>query len=497
MIEPVGHSGDLPGFQGTCKAFAGPAKHSRYLPDIHGICREIYRGIIHMVKDKQFFKNFFTMLLLLMLQNIITLSVNLADNIMLGHYSQNSLAGAAAVNQIQFVYQQLLLAFGESAVILGSQYFGKKDMDSWKKIASVAMRFGLLTAVILFVAVSLFPHAAVSFFTANPAIIEQGTAYIRIMRFTYIFFAITQILLATLRSVGIVKIAVLLSLSTLGINCCINYTLIYGNFGAPALGITGAAIGTLTARIVEVLILLFFINRNRSRIPLIPDDYRHTDKTLTSDYIRIMLPILVVNALWGLNNAAQNAILGHMSVPGSNVLAANSAASNLFLIVKSAAVGACSAASFFVGKMIGEGRMKDLKAYARTMQILFVMIGITAGIILYFLRIPILALYTLDESTMALADHFLIILSVITVTMSYQMPTNVGIIKGGGSTKYCMFMDLISIWIIVLPISFYMAFFAGASPETVIWCLNADQIFKCVPAFIKCNFGTWAHKLTR
>ena len=449
------------------------------------------------VKDRQFFRNFFTMLLLLMLQNIITLSVNLADNIMLGHYSQNSLAGAAAVNQIQFVYQQILLAFGESAVILGSQYFGKKAMDPWKKIMSTAMRFGLFTAVVLFFVISFLPHAAVSVFTANPEIIEEGVTYIRIMRFTYIFFAITQILLATLRSIGIVKIAVYLSFSTLAINCCINYTLIYGHFGAPALGITGAAIGTLTARIVEVLILLYFIRRNRDQIPLNLEVYRHTDRTLTSDYIRVMLPILVINALWGLNNAAQNAILGHMSVPGSNVLAANSAASNLFLIVKSAAVGACSAASFLVGKMIGEGRMKDLKAYARTMQVLFVMIGITAGIILYFVRIPILSFYTLDESTMALADHFLIILSVITVTMSYQMPTNVGIIKGGGSTTYCMVMDLISIWSIVLPISFSVAFFTDASPETVIWCLNADQIFKCVPAFIKCNFGTWAHKLTR
>ncbi len=447
-----------------------------------------------MIKDRAFYKSFFSMFIILVLQQVITLSVNLADNLMLGAYSESALSGAAAVNQIQFVYQQLLLAFGDGIVVLGTQYFGKGKTDPIKRVSSIAMRFGLCLAVVLFILVSLFPAQAISIFTTDASIIAAGSEYLRLIRFTYLFFAVTQILLATLRSVGIVDIALGLSVLSLVVNCCINYTLIYGHFGAPELGITGAAVGTLTARILEVLVLILFICFKEKKLHLSLRDYFTFDRTLLKDYVRLMAPLLFVNSMWGFNNALQNAILGHMT---ARAIAANSVASTLFLMVKSGAQGAAGTASFVVGKTIGEGNMEKLKSYAKTMQILFVIIGICAGIILFLIRIPILSLYNLEPETKALANQFLIILSVIVVTMSYQMPTNSGIIKAGGATKYCMALDLISIWCITLPLSFILAFVLHASPVLVVCMLNFDQVFKGIPAFIKCNYGTWAYKLTR
>lgn len=114
-----------------------------------------------------------------------------------------------------------------------------------------------------------------------------------------------------------------------------------------------------------------------------------------------------------------------------------------------------------------------------------------------FIRIPILSIYDLQPATKEMANTFLIILSVICVGMTYQMPTNNGIIRGGGNALFVVKMDLISIWCIVLPLSFFMAFVMHASPTVVVWCLNADQIFKCVPAFLESNYGNWIRKLTR
>ena len=198
-------------------------------------------------------------MIVLVLQNVVTLSVNLADNIMLGAYAEVSLSGVAACNQIQFVYQQLLFALGDGIVIMGTQYFGKREIRPIKKVASIAMHAACVLAVALFLAVSFFPHAALSIFTSDGAIIAEGMQYLRIIRFTYLFFALIQILLSTLRSTGTVRIALGLSVWALVVNCCINYTLIYGHFGAPRLGVTGAAIGTLTARITELMILIGYI----------------------------------------------------------------------------------------------------------------------------------------------------------------------------------------------------------------------------------------------
>lgn len=447
-----------------------------------------------MKLGRSFYRSFFMIYIALVLQNVVTLSVNLADNMMLGAYSEVSLSGVAAVNQIQFVYQQLLLALGDGLVIFCSQYWGKKMTGPMKRIAATAMQAGLLICALLFFLVSLFPVQALRLFTTDEAIIAEGVRYLGIIRFTYLFFAITQILLATLRSVEMVKIAFMLSVQTFFINCGINYVLIYGKFGAPELGVAGAAIGTLVARIVECIVLICYVRKKEKNLCIRLKDYLKFDKVLCVDYIKIIAPMLLVQGLWGLNTAMQTVILGHMTAAA---IAANSVASTLFLLVKSIPVGAASTASIMIGKKIGEGDLDVVKNYARVLQKMFVVIGIISGILLFFLRIPVLRLYDLSENTREMANTFLIILSIVAVGMSYQMPTNNGIIRGGGNAMFVVKMDIISIWGIVIPLSLIMAFVVKASPVVVVCCLNADQIFKCVPAFLEANYGKWIRKLTR
>ena len=436
--------------------------------------------------------NFYSIYIPLVLQNVVTLSVNLADNIMLGAYSETALAGVAAVNQIQFVYQQLITALGDGLVIFGSQYWGNGQIQPIKKISASAMQGALIFAAVLFALVSLFPQQAVGIFTTDSMIIREGRAYLEIIRFTYLFFAVTQLLLAAVRSTETVKIAFGLSILTFFVNCGINYLLIFGNFGAPKLGVQGAAIGTLLARITECAVLIFYLYKKEQKLKIRFRDFLQFDKKLSKEYYKLTLPMLVVQGLWGLNTALQTVILGHMTAAA---IAANSAASTLFLMVKSAAVGAASSASVIIGKAIGTGDMAKVHEYARKLQKRFVVIGLLSGVLLYFLRIPVLSLYDLSPETMEMANTFLIILSVVCVGMSYQMPTNNGIIRGGGNALFVVKMDLISIWAIVLPLSFVMAFVVKASPAVVVCCLNADQIFKCVPAYLKSHYGKWIRKL--
>ena len=430
---------------------------------------------------KNFYRNFLKLCSVLVLQNVVTLSVNLADNIMLGAFSETALSGVTTVNQVQFVFQQLLMALGDGLVIFGSQYWGKKETEPVRRISAWAMRTGLFIALVLFILASLFPTQLLGLFTTDQTIIEAGRSYLAIIRFTYFFFAVTQILLATLRCVEIAGVAFGLSVMTLVINCSINWILIYGHFGAPRMGAAGAAVGTLTARIAEICVLITYICKKQSWIGICIRDYLHSDPRFGRKYYKVVCPLLVLQGLWGVNTALQTAILGHMTAAA---IAANSAASNLFLMVKSAAVGAASAASVTMGKTI------------KKLQKLFVVMGLTCGILLFFIRIPVLSLYQLSPETREMANTFLIILSVVMVGMSYQMPTNGGIIRGSGSIAYSMKVDLISTWGIVIPLSMFMAFVVKASPAVVVCCLNADQIFKCVPAFLKCNYGHWIKNMT-
>ncbi len=442
---------------------------------------------------KNFYRNFLKLCSMLVLQNVVTLSVNLADNIMLGAFSETALSGVTTVNQVQFVFQQLLMALGDGLVIFGSQYWGKKETKPVRKISAWAMCTGIFIALILFILASFFPRQLLGLFTTDQTIIEAGLSYLAIIRFTYFFFVVTQILLATLRCVEIAGIAFGLSVMTLIINCSINWILIYGHFGAPRMGAAGAAVGTLTARIAEICVLITYISKKQSWIGIRIQDYLQADWKFGRKYYKVVCPLLVIQGLWGVNTALQTAILGHMTAAA---IAANSAASNLFLMVKSAAVGAASAASVTMGKTIGSGDLKLAKLYSKKLQKLFVVMGIICGVLLFFIRIPVLSLYQLSPETREMANTFLMILSVVMVGMSYQMPTNGGIIRGSGSIAYSMKVDLISTWAIVIPLSMFMAFVVKASPAIVVCCLNADQIFKCVPAFLKCNYGHWIKTMT-
>lgn len=448
----------------------------------------------NMQTKKKFYSRFFTLYIPLVLQNVITLSVNLADNIMLGAYSEVSLSGVAAVNQIQFLYQMLLTSLGEGVVIFGSQYWGTRQIKPIKKISAMAMQAALILALCLFAVVSLFPEQVVGVFTTDGPIIRAGAEYLMVIRFTYVFFAVTQLLLAVLRSIAVVRIAFYLSVLTLFVNCGINYVLIFGRFGAPELGAVGAAVGTLAARIVEMTVLIVYIAVKEKNLKLRFRDFLQRDSVLWKDYLRVVAPMFFSNGLWGISTGLQTVILGHMT---STAIAANSAASTLCMMVKSTSTGSSSTASVMIGNVISTGDMDKIRATSRQLQKTFALIGVCSGVLLFFLRIPVLGLYDLQPETMEMANHFLMILSVTTIGMGYQMPTNCGIIRAGGDTTYVVKLDLVSIWLIVLPLSFVMVFVVKASPEVVVFCLNADQIFKCIPAYIKSNHGNWAHKLTR
>ncbi|MGL6199033.1 MAG: MATE family efflux transporter [Lachnospiraceae bacterium] len=441
-----------------------------------------------------FYKKFFSLYIIFFLQNVVTLGVNLLDNVMIGGYSEAALSGVAAVNQLQFVYQQLLSALGEGLVMFGSQYWGNGQREPIKNIAAAGMQAALLLAVLLSAAVSLFPRQLMGFFTNSTLIIEEGAAYLNIIRFSYLFFAITMLILATLRSAEVVKIGFILSVLAFLINAVLNYALIYGHFGAPEMGAAGAAIATLTARISECLIAVWYALKKVPVLSLKIGDYLKRDRILGRDYLKAVTPMALVSGLWGVSTALQTVILGHMSAAA---LAANSAASVLFLLVKGGAVSGASAGAILIGKAIGMGQMETVRQYAKRLQRLFLLIGIVGGIILFFVRIPVLSFYNLSPETKAMANQFLIILSVVYVGMGYQMSTSEGIIRGGGSALFVVKMNLISIWGIVLPLSFVMAFVLKTPPAAVVCCLNADQIFKCVPVFLKANYGSWARKLIR
>ena len=447
-----------------------------------------------LTKDKSFYRTGGRLFFMIVLQNAIVLSVNLADNLMIGGYSETALSGVAAVNSLQFLYQQLTIGIGDALVTMGSQYWGQGRTAPIKQLGKAALLAGAFLGVLLFALTSLFPYQIVGLFSETEAIVEQGVQYLSIVRWTYLFFAVSSTLLSLLRTVEIVRISTVVSAIALVTNCSINYMLISGNLGAPELGVRGAAIGTLIARALELCIILAYYMFIDKRLCVRKDDILKTDFSLMRDYFKHCLYFVMVSFIFGSSVALQNVILGNLS---DSAIAANSIASTLFQMLKVMAVGAASATAIIIGKTVGQGDLKKLKEYVRTFQCIFLCISLLTGVTLFIIRSFILEFYDLTPETYAMAKNFLLVLCITGMGTAYQMPVNIGIVRGGGDSKFVFINDLISIWGIVLPLSFLGAFVFHWDPTVVLLCLNSDQLFKCAAAAIKANRYKWVKKLTR
>lgn len=450
-----------------------------------------------MLHDKAFYRTFVILTLSLALQNLLTYSVNLADNIMLGRFSQDALSGASLCNQLQFFLQMLVQGVGEGVVVLGARYWGKKDLKPIPDIIGAGLRFGVSIAAVLFVLAVLFPTQIIRLMTNDPVIMEQAVQYLQIICFTYVIFALTNMLTASLRSIGIVKIGYIISASTLCINICLNYILIYGHFDAPALGVRGAAIATLVSRTVELLIVIWFLKFREHTLHLNWRKLLFIDTSYIRDYIHVSLPMLVTQTMWGASSIIQTAILGNME-NAAMVVPANSISVLVFQILSVVGYGAASAAAIMTGRTLGEGHKERINQTAFTFQIMFCIIGVFTGLIILLSRGPVLQIYnTLSPEAAELTRQFIIVLAITSVGTCYQMAADCGILRAGGDTKFAMWNNIVFVWLICLPCAALSAFVFHFSPVVVFFCLKMEQLGKCPVIFLRVRSKKWIKQITR
>ena len=446
------------------------------------------------VKDKYFYKTFFSMTGVIALQNLITFAVNLADNVMIGGYSQTALSGVAMVNQIQFLLQMLMLGTGSAIGVLGAQYWGKKELQPIRKVTSIGLLLGIILSAIMMLLVFFFPRQALGLLTNEQAVIEEGSKYLVIICFSYVLFAVSNNLLSALRSVETVKIGFVVNLVALVVNIVLNYGLIYGHLGMPEMGVEGAAIATLSARVVEFVIVVVYVLFFDKKICWRPKHLLRIDIPMLRDYIRVGLPVILANGIWGIAVSVQTAILGRM---GEEAIAANSIATTIFQVVSVVAYASGNASSVLIGKTVGEGDIPRVKAYSKTLQMLYLAIGVLSGFALFACTDFIVGLYDVTPGAAKLAAEFIAVLSVTIVGTSYQCSCLTGIVTGGGDTKFVLINDLIHQWLIVIPSAFLSAFVFGWPLWVTFLCLKSDQILKCIVAVFKVNRYRWIHVLTR
>ena len=419
------------------------------------------------IKWKDFYKNVFALVVPMALQNLINVGVTAADVVMLGKVSEKVLSGASLAGQIQYIMVLFLFGLTSGATVLTAQYWGKGDKTAIEKILALGIR---------------------------SAVIAEGVKYLRIVACSYIIMGITNVYLYVMRSIERVIVATVVYLVSFLCNVVFNAIFIFGLFGFPALGIRGAAIATLIARIMELVLVCGYAKIYNKDVKFRVHYFLHQDKLLVRDFLVYSLPVVLNEVMWGLGTSANTAILGHM---GSSAVAANSVAQVARQLATVVSFGLSSATAIYLGKTIGERKFDHARAYAKRFIILSVVMGVIGGGLILIASPVVISFLSLSATARYYLKMMFYVMSYFVIAQAFNTTMVVGIFRSGGDTKFGLIMDVSTMWGCSILLGALAAFVLHWSVPAVYVLLMSDELIKVPITLIRYRSFKWLKDVTR
>ncbi len=428
------------------------------------------------------------------LQNLITYCTSMMDTVMLGQLGEIELSGAAAANQFTNIFLGICFGISSGTNVLLAQYWGKQDSESMRRILSIMYWVTTILALLFCVLAIQFPAQIVSFFVPDDAVIEAGSRYLRILSYSYIGMGLSSVMLMTLRSVGTVKISVIVYSVSLVVNSALNYALIFGKFGAPELGIEGAAIATCIARSLEGIIAIIYVFFKEKNIKLKPIDLVKLDLSFLKDISKTTFPIIINELIWMTGYSMVVSIMGRM---GRAFITANTITSLAVQLNIIFVRGVCDATSVSIGNALGAGDFKLARAISRGVMTLSVFLGVFAGVLVYLIRPIIISFYNIPDETKDITMAVMASASIIIVFSTVSVLQFMGILRGGGDTFFVLVSDVIFMWTLAIPLGALAGLYFGLSPAIVYLILKVDEVGKIILGTRRILSDKWLRNLTR
>ena len=443
--------------------------------------------------DKTFLLTLVTLMVPMILQNLLTIGTQMMDSIMLGQLGQNELSASSLANQPFLIFNLLIFGMASGSSVLNAQFWGKRDIRSIKIIISICLKVAFTVSILLAAVVMLFPRAVMAVYTNDQAVIELGAQYLQVIGWCYIFHGIASTLLTSIRSVGIVRVAVVDSVFALVCNTSLNYILIFGKLGFPALGVRGAAVATVITRIGEVAIVLTYLLFIDKKLKFRPRDLAAFEMGLLKNYLKNGLPVAFNEVFWSIGVSIQSMILGRL---GADAVSASQMSSIVQQFATVFIFGVANAAAIIIGNDIGAGRMEEAKSRIRAFRWIAVWVGLFAAGVILVLSRPVVGFYNVPEETKELALQMLRMLSVIVLFVSQTGIGVVGLLRGGGDPRFGVFVDLCGLWLFAVPAALLAAFVFHAPVLAVYLCSKLDEPVKLVMLTWRMRNDRWIKDVT-
>lgn len=424
------------------------------------------------------------------LQSLIGFSVNMMDTVMLGQLGEVELSASSLANQVFFLISLAVGGIADGANVLVSQAWGKNDRRKIHGVLSYTYRTAMVFILLVSAAAFFAPEFILSIFTKDPAVIEKGAVYLQIVSVSYLFYGFSAVTTGVLRAVHTVRIAMLGSLLSMVVNIFGNWVLIFGNLGSPRLGISGAAIATVAARICEALLILGFLWKKEDRIRLRLKQLLKLDRSLAKPYFLTSTPVIANEFFWALGESALAVVLGRM---GTEVVAANSICGVMNQLATVLIRGVTAAACVIVGNQIGAGNLEMLPRLKRYFQRIALIMGAAAGLLIWLTFPLVIKFYQVGSATLAYAAQFTMVIAVVQPFQALQITNMMGILRGGGDVKFAMANDMVFLWGLTVPLGFLCGLWLHLPAVAVFALLRVEKAVKAVTSEIRLRGKKWVH----
>jgi len=444
-------------------------------------------------ETKEFIREVFTLSLPVGFQQIINLTVNMIDNIMVGQMGELAITAVS----ISGTFTWLVMVFGtglaHEANVVMAQDWGSGNVQRIKKLFSFVITMSFSAALIFFVLTSLFPERIIQIYSSMPQFVAPGVEYLSIMKYSFLLTSISQMTLLMLQSVRSVKIGLYNSILSCFTNIFLNWVLIFGHLGFPALGIRGAALATVIARSIELVITLTYLFRFEPNLQFRPKDFHPVlEKEFLLQYIHITLPLLIIDVFSNLVSSVQTMISGRIS---QYYISANSIVHMAWTIPNSFCVGVSASANIMVGNLIGSSRFDTAKSYAWKFVRTALLLGVIASGLVQVI-LPVLSnFYKITDETRILTRQMGYAASCTVLFLPLCFVVFNGILKAGGQTRKLMYVDMAANWLIAIPFGYIAAFVLHWHPAVLYAVLRSGNLFKAGWGLLQLKKGDWIHRI--
>ena len=430
----------------------------------------------------------------IVLQNLLSALVNSADVVMLNFVGQSHISAVSLAAQYASILFMVLYGLGTGVTMLSAQYYGKGDLRAIHVVEGIALRFSLASSALFALAAFTVPQGMMRVFTPDEELIRIGAEYLRNIAFAYLCWGVTEIYLATLRSVGRVAISTALNTVAFSLNILLNAVFIFGLLGAPKLGAGGVALATSISRGVELLLVGIVSWRSRDvkvKLSLI----FARNHLLFRDFLRMALPATLNDVVWGLGFSMYSVIIGQFL--GSDMVAANSFVSLVRNFATVLCFGVASAGGILLGQLIGNNRMEEADRAAKKLMRVTVLFGFIGGGVVLISMPFVLRFADLTETGKGFLRVMLLINSYYVMGAAVNTSLIAGVFRAGGDSRWGFICDTVDMWAYAVPLGFLAAAVLKLPPLWVYFLLCTDEFVKWPWVIGHYRSKKWLRNITR